>query len=412
MENFRSLINLIEYTEQVDSHVRFISEQTEKWMRNNLVEYDYGDNRSNSRLSDIRQLNKGPKLPERPDKGENPHGDLSDKVNQTMGFRKKPNRGASVRQNSNIVNYDFSQNGQYGEKLKQYVEKFFDQARSQGYTPELFTVKGLGLEPAIVTTNGIKVKMALGKTGNKTMFYFSCPNKDIQEKVKQELLSNDFNLGNGERNFVGIIPSTSDFNQSLSEFWKLTDIIEEMGSDFHSSRKGSTKGKIKTPQTPFKYYIGAASLIFVATRFSLPHLLPRGGKEDGSGTFDIKDSLITVGYTEGAKSLMEIGEKPYREHAVPCKVIIDVAIDMYQDKNAFSGSTIDFSKIAEVAKMIQRNLVIILTDKATETSRIDKQYLSSMPSGWDPFTGDVLARFEAVSPPIAVYPISGNSRLN
>jgi hypothetical protein len=59
--------------------------------------------------------------------------------------------------------------------------------------------------------------------------------------------------------------------------------------------------------------------------------------------------------------------------------------------------------------MLQRNLVIIYTDKNTETDIIDKKFKTTMPSDWNPIDGDVLQRFREFK--IPVYPIAGGHRL-
>jgi hypothetical protein len=105
---------------------------------------------------------------------------------------------------------------------------------------------------------------------------------------------------------------------------------------------------------------------------------------------------------------------------VPVSALVEFAIDIFKDLNKekyqsryknknLSSNQILHLKLYEVAKMFQRNLVIVYTDKETETDIIDSKYKTTMPPGWDPFTGDVLERFKALN--IPVYPIKGGHRL-
>ena len=134
-------------------------------------------------------------------------------------------------------------------------------------------------------------------------------------------------------------------------------------------------------------------------------MLPRGGG-DGIRTFDAFDQVIAIGATEEAMKLYSSNsdwksEGIYREHAVPCKVIVDQAIKDYQEIG-FSNNL--NKKIIHVALMIRRNLVLIYCTTA-EAQKLDAKYRSTMPKGWNPRSGDVLGRFHACK--IIVYAFDG-----
>lgn len=76
----------------------------------------------------------------------------------------------------------------------------------------------------------------------------------------------------------------------------------------------------------------------------------------------------------------------YREHIVPCVLIRNQSIKMYQD-----GESID-----DVAKMIERHLAIVLVSEE-EKNRMDKQrgWKTTMPDGWVFGSGDPFARLIA-----------------
>ncbi len=73
----------------------------------------------------------------------------------------------------------------------------------------------------------------------------------------------------------------------------------------------------------------------------------------------------------------------YREHVVPCSLIRDQSIKMYQ-----SGKSVE-----EVARMIERHLaIVIISDE--ERNRLDNKcgWKTTMPSGWEFEVGDPFAR--------------------
>jgi len=73
----------------------------------------------------------------------------------------------------------------------------------------------------------------------------------------------------------------------------------------------------------------------------------------------------------------------YREHIVPCVLIRDQSIKMYQ-----AGELVE-----AVAKMIERHLAIVLISEE-EKNRMDKQrgWKTTMPEGWEFGSGDPFAR--------------------
>ncbi|WP_460057719.1 hypothetical protein [Pseudomonas sp. S2_D06] len=73
----------------------------------------------------------------------------------------------------------------------------------------------------------------------------------------------------------------------------------------------------------------------------------------------------------------------YREHVVPCVLIRDQSIKMYEE-----GKMIE-----DVAKMIDRHLAIVLISEE-EKDRLEKQrgWKTTMPEGWVFGSGDPFAR--------------------
>ena len=303
-----------------------------------------------------------------------------------------------------------------------FINAFIKNTADRDYTPYSFGSKWK--EPAIQTKNGVAVKVVVGKN-NISRFYFSVSDKEKQEKVKEEMILSGFTLPERSENAteisIEVPPTGTDINTVLFKFWEIVEIIEKMGDDFVVYSRKNTLGKQVRP-----LFLSIARHIYVAWKDKNKSALSRA-----FGLADDDDKLMAVGYTRGAYDLAEnikhainnnkdpkTLKKPYREHAVPVSALIDSAIDIFKslDREKYASGYKNLSadqflhlKIYAVAKMFQRNLVIVYTDKAKETDKIDAKYKTTMPSGWDPYTGDVLERFKALD--IPVYPITGGHRL-
>lgn len=181
------------------------------------------------------------------------------------------------------------------------------------------------------------------------------------------------------------------------------------------------KSFVPTTSLPTSYYLAAAANLWVAVRFGMGNRLSRGGG-DKSAIFDwfynntLKNSGIVVGISKNAR---DTGDE-YREHIVPCKLIVDRAIDIYQDgatPGELQDDKIEFSKIKQVAKLIRDNLFVVKITK-DEAKTIDSSLglQTQMPSGWK-WGDDVFARIGAVgkaygkSKAIPVYDISDQNKL-
>jgi hypothetical protein len=266
---------------------------------------------------------------------------------------------------------------------------------------------------------GVKGKNVFFAVDIRNMFPRDDPTHRYGENTPVALLAKFIKTKFGDarlnKNEISIEPKTknNDIDLLTSEF---IEFIEIIGSSKIACPKGisgargvSTKSRVKRSNSDIRYYLGAASLIFVATRFGMGSLLPRGGGENGTATFDIRDSIIAIGATEGAMEIYrDTGRWDYREHAVPCKVIVDAGIEMVQRNRPKNGELMadgDKQLILDVASMIRNNLTLVYCTKQ-EADLIDTKYESTMPPGFDPITGgDVLARFQEFG--IKVYNFEG-----
>lgn len=102
----------------------------------------------------------------------------------------------------------------------------------------------------------------------------------------------------------------------------------------------------------------------------------------GNGLFDEIDSLITIGYSVAAREQETLGNSIYREHIVPCDLIITKAVEMVK-----AGSTDE-----EIARMIYENLfIVILTPEQAAHLDYTLGLKTTMPAGWK-FGDSPLAR--------------------
>lgn len=375
--------------------------------------------------NDLRNLNKGPEVDSRYD----------DQSPEMDDIRKRSTyAGSKGKGRGSVGHKDISDKDLYGihpvnskkakgmsGDFKEFAEEFFKKAKEFGYSPEV-VVDGYGYNLVVHTANGVEVSIA-GNAGKNLPNLFrpyirQTGNDENLKNKKEELYSalrevyklpataftengSEFYMDGGKPS----LPMKGSKEQRLENFFKVMPHIENMGNVKGSNRGSSAKSLVSRVSTPVRYYLGAASLIYIATRFGLPHLVPRGGG-DSESTFDIKRDFITVGITEAGYNDYENGREPYYEHAVPCNVIQKVAIDMVKSNK--NEKLVDEQLILEIAKMIKRNLMVIRTGHE-ESVELDKTHKQTMPDGWDPLNGDPLQRF--VDAGVKVYPISGGKRL-
>lgn len=308
------------------------------------------------------------------------------------------------------------------EEVLQFSREFFKIAKSIGYDPKVI-IDSYGYKLQIETTNGIKMSMAIGKGKNifKSRMYLhlsQSDNSDLKEKKKElyAALRQRFQLGpeaftkNGGKYYMDSgtpsLPLEGDVDSRMQTFFKTVPYIENMGNiSIYKGRSSSSKELVTRINTPIRYYIGAASMIYIATRFGMRNLLGRDDSED-AGTFDIKREQLTVGITDAGMADYISGKNPYYEHAVPVNVIKKAAIEMA--KSDKSKDIFNKDLVLKIALMIKRNLIIVRTGH-DESAEMNRSHLDTMPDGWNPINGDPLQRF--VDAGIKVWPISGGKRL-
>jgi len=140
----------------------------------------------------------------------------------------------------------------------------------------------------------------------------------------------------------------------------------------------AVKGSRRKRQTADDgYFEGAAKVIKAAVDAGFWHILDRGALG-----FDAHDKLITIG--KSAAVTTNPSAPQWREHIVPCMMIIEEAVRLFEEGEA----------IATVAQMLKTNLAIVVIT-AEEAKRLDAVYQTTMPEGWE-FGDSVTARLDVM----------------
>jgi len=399
-------------------------------------------------------LNKGVSLQALPGDEKSTYGDIRDLASSNRIGSYKAIRQASSSPAINqptsrtqSINPWTHKNFPNGLEPKQILLSFLERLKQESENPgtrginnntlyQFFISPTAHGPQAGITTdaNNIDVKFALNTAVNlPTACRIKIPTGTDQEDTKtksQSLIDGLRQLGYDpqipqSKELVIQIPpgARGNTNELLKFFWTIVDNVEEMGPDF--TRRRSSGGPSRTQRsvtrkaTPFRYYLGVATLIYVGTRFGIPNILPRGGGSKPKTTFDINDNLIAQGYSEGAAELMKVGrgewskenqQGVWREHAVPCDLIINKGVEMVKQNK--SGILIDQNLIMKIAEMIRRNLIIVwVTIPEREKMDFELGLQTTMPQGdgWDPFSDDPLSRLRAAD--IKVYDAASGARL-
>jgi hypothetical protein len=126
-----------------------------------------------------------------------------------------------------------------------------------------------------------------------------------------------------------------------------------------------------------QYFVKAAATIIHSVKIDFMDVVNRGNLG-----FDQHDNLITIGKSVQAE--LNSDEPTWREHLVPCTLILDEAVKMAQ-----AGAT-----VTRIAQMLKQNLVIVVITQK-EQEGLDAKYRTTMPAGWK-FGDSVFARLDEV----------------
>ena len=159
----------------------------------------------------------------------------------------------------------------------------------------------------------------------------------------------------------------------LGGFFTLVNIIEDI--EGIAQRKLYARSGIEFK--PDETFIFIAETLQNAIKRGQPWAVSRGY----SG-FDVIDSKITVGYSVKGRLQEMSGKNAYREHIVPCDLIMREGKRMFDE-----GATVE-----EVATMFERNTFILkISDDEANTLDNVLGLRTVMPEGWQ-FGDDVYSR--------------------
>lgn len=353
--------------------------------------------------------------------------DYKDKTKKVMGWNDSKIRNRSTTDDNSDDSY-YEKSTQKIRDVVDELKKFADNEGLELKVDRWNNNKNWAI--GLILSNNRSFRINFKPNGDIRNLDFNFPKGSDQTdtiKIIDSMLSKNPEYKISSTNYTTQISKTGG-KITIEDYKNMVKKFETMISDPDVAKSLSIKQVTRSKNagslinrnvTQTNYYIGVATMIYVAVRFGLKNIIPRGGKDGTStGTFDLNDKGITVGISAAGRELVDAGKRPYREHAVPCDFIIKKAIEMIKSSRSNNNNSvtdptklIDTSLIGEVAKMIKRNLVIVLISPE-ERKEVDKDYQTTMPEGdsWDPQTGDVLSRLKSKG--IRIYSLDGNSRLS
>lgn len=211
---------------------------------------------------------------------------------------------------------------------------------------------------AVRTHNGVKVEIKVSKNLSGYVAGFGLDTEEL-EALERELIAQNFRVLKVTRTFLWI-----EFHSNLLEgLYQLIAAVENIDSIMRT--RAGIRHRIPVNND---YHIAVAKLIALARDCGRPEWLGRG-----NGTFDAVDQFISKGYSLAGKAQEATGKPAYREHAVPCTVIEEEALNMYD-----AGADMNM-----VAEMIKNNLFIVrISDEEQQLLDYTLGLQKRMPAGW------------------------------
>ena len=234
-------------------------------------------------------------------------------------------------------------------------EVFADACDIRGYVPvkqdaNLFYVK---------TKNGVKHEVKFIKRHGLVfvMGYGRCEDDIIA--LKENLTEVGYEIVNDSMKAI-FVPFTN-----MDDFFDLASMIENIDGIVAKSR-----GRAYSSINRKGLFANIATVMKTMFDTGMFGMMNRG-------VFDAVDDIIALNEKTPSNN--------YREHIVPCVMIIDEAFRMFDEDDA---------SVAEVAAMIQQNLFVVHIP-GSEATRLDAVYKTTMPEGWK-FGDSVFARLDAM----------------
>ena len=170
------------------------------------------------------------------------------------------------------------------------------------------------------------------------------------------------------------------FNNADDVLSAFCDLQDAFGEEHGLGRRDIRPDVAKITAKPSIEQLATIMYNLVEAGVPFGNLLSRYG-------FDDRDGEITA----GESYLYKDSDEPYREHAVPCMMLTQIALEML----------LDGASISDVADFLNRNLKIVLIT-TSEAKLLDSVHKTTMPADWadgdDPY-----ARFDAAHINIFLY---------
>lgn len=164
-------------------------------------------------------------------------------------------------------------------------------------------------------------------------------------------------------------------NDILNGFLTLINNIE----DIDGIVQRQAYARLGVEYKPDETYMFIAETLYNAIKRGQPWAISRGF----SG-FDNMDNKITIGYSIKGRQQELNGKNAYREHIVPCDLIMRKGIEMFKVN----------ATIEEVANMFaNNNFILKISDDEAYKLDVELGLRTTMPEGWD-FGQDVYARIK------------------
>lgn len=335
--------------------------------------------------------------------------------------RQKSKKSIGTTRANSIDNQSYENSLEYANevfnnpaKIIEFLKNFGEDVAAKSFVPFFFMNKSGLVAGKIKTKKWQKTLEILAKFDSqadilryqKMRVHIKSSDAD-RDKLERALSVKSLQF-TGTNSFLDVpLTNSTTFDQALDFFWTIASIIDDQPFARTERRSQSARSLIDRKNTPIRYYLAAATVLYAAYRFGVKELVSRGGRADSKskGIYDLRDDLITIGATQEGIDLYKNGQSTYREHAVPCDAISREALNMYAEK--LQGKPMgkdDFDAVMEVANMIKDNLCIVLCSKA-EADKMNTEGTTN-PMGWTPENRDILARFKYFK--IPVYSLLGN----
>jgi hypothetical protein len=235
---------------------------------------------------------------------------------------------------------------------------FESTCNQSGYTKVVDQKNGIY---AMWTRNGVKVEIKRQKT--KGDMYVAGQGLS---KEKLTLLKEEFT----QQGMILIKENAKHFCLKLQEdilggFFILVNTIEDI--DGIEQRKAYARSGVEFK--PNETFIFIAETLQNSIKRGQPWAISRG-----FGGFDVIDNKITVGYSIKGREQERNGKNAYREHIVPCDLIMREGKRMFDE-----GATVD-----QVASMFEKNTFILkISDEEADLLDNKLKLKTTMPEGWN-----------------------------